>query len=540
MTRFILFVIFLSILSCKTTETSTDQLEPTVDTISETETIRPSDLEEIISLEKEEVKLSPTKELFPSPAPDYPAPVRVASEGSMMIKESRLDSYSSEKRETLPKRESSTLNPGPGQITAAEWNDLNHWKDWKELLKNKDYNEMQGFWTLYPRSRYSVFVWDKFEMPVQDARVELLNQKGDIIWKARTDNGGKAELWLGLNNSEISFDAVDIRIIAKGKSKTVKDAKSIDQGVNVVSLDIDCNAGSNVDIMFVVDATGSMGDEISFLQSELNDVIKRVTKSNAKLNLRLGSVFYRDRGDDYLTQVQALSKDHDGVVDFIGAQSAAGGGDYPEAVEAGLDEALAQDWSENAVARILFLLLDAPPHQEEEILQKLHGQIKDAAAEGIKIIPITASGINRQTEFLMKFMSMATNGTYVFITDHSGIGNPHLDPVVQDYEVEKLNDLLVRLIYHYSKSNGCAASQNSNPGISMFPNPTSNYITLKTNKVLDEVKVVSNSGMLMKSEKKIQAGEKRIDLGDLVDGVYTVVCRYGDEEYSQSIIVVSG
>lgn len=51
----------------------------------------------------------------------------------------------------------------------------------------------------------------------------------------------------------------------------------------------------------------------------------------------------------------------------------------------------------------------------------------------------------------MRFMAISTNSTYVFITNHSGIGNDHLKPSIGQYEVEKLNDLIVRLIKKYSE-----------------------------------------------------------------------------------------
>jgi hypothetical protein len=51
----------------------------------------------------------------------------------------------------------------------------------------------------------------------------------------------------------------------------------------------------------------------------------------------------------------------------------------------------------------------------------------------------------------MRFFAIATNGTYVFVTDHSGVGNPHLEPSVGEYTVEKLNDLMVRLINEFSE-----------------------------------------------------------------------------------------
>lgn len=90
--------------------------------------------------------------------------------------------------------------------------------------------------------------------------------------------------------------------------------------------------------------------------------------------------------------------------------------------------------------------MDAPPHYTSEIVTQLHQTITEGASKGIKIIPIVTSGIDKNTEFLMRYMAISTNGTYVFITDDSGIGNEHLKPSVGQYEVEFLNELLLRLI----------------------------------------------------------------------------------------------
>lgn len=83
---------------------------------------------------------------------------------------------------------------------------------------------------------------------------------------------------------------------------------------------------------------------------------------------------------------------------------------------------------------MIFLILDAPPHFEH--IERYKNAVIKAAKMGVKIIPVTASGINRETDFLMKFTSILTNGTYTFITDHSGIGGDHLAPVHDEYEVE--------------------------------------------------------------------------------------------------------
>lgn len=431
------------------------------------------------------------------------------------------------------------VNTSAGQLTAAEWNDLNNWQDWKDLLANQDYNDMQSHWQLYPRTRYSVFLRNSYELPIQDAEVELLAQNGTVLWSSKTDNSGRTELWADMNSREKSFETVDARITVGKKVKTIKDLKTTAQGVNHIDIDIECRTSPNVDIVFAVDATGSMGDEIKYLQSELKDVINRSLTSNTSLNVRMGAVFYRDSTDDYVTRVQPLDADATKTINFISEQSAKGGGDYPEAVDAALGEALAQDWSEEAVARIVFLLLDAPPHHDAQVISKLQKQISDAAKQGIKIIPITASGINRQTEFLMKFMAIATNGTYVFITDHSGIGNPHLDPVVQDFEVEKLNDLLVRLLYNYTKSNGCNANEPLASGISLYPNPARDFVNIKSDKPIKTLKVLSNTGKLISTQSDVAQGETRIELSGLIDGMYTIQCEGDDINFVQPIIVVN-
>jgi hypothetical protein len=175
-----------------------------------------------------------------------------------------------------------------------------------------------------------------------------------------------------------------------------------------------------------------------------------VKNDNPEIDIYTSSVFYRDIGDQYLVKHSDFTQNIDIAREFISQQEANGGGDYPEAVHTALRTGIEQlQWSAEAKTRIAFLLLDAPPHYEAQIVDEIQHSIKMAAAKGIKIIPITASGIDKETEFLMRFFSITTNGTYVFITDDSGIGNDHLEPSVGDYEVELLNDLLVRLINKY-------------------------------------------------------------------------------------------
>jgi len=335
-----------------------------------------------------------------------------------------------------------------GLITASEWNDLDNWSFWNSLISGEDYSDKSDYWGFHTNNRVSIMVKDG-STPVVDAKVELLKD-GQITWTARTDNLGRAELWIDLfeKNTSANLDDFSLRI----NNQLINDGFDLfDERINEIQINAQ-NTANRIELVFIVDATGSMGDELEFLKDDLDDVIQRVEAINPQSEILTGSVFYRDREDEYEVRKSEFSSDVSTTLAFINQQSAAGGGDYPEAVHTALKTGIQQlQWSENARTRIAFLMLDAPPHYEPQIVNDLKNSIEIAAAKGIKIIPITASGIEKNTEFLMRYFAISTNGTYVFITDDSGIGNDHLEPSVGEYEVEYLNDLIVRLIKKYSE-----------------------------------------------------------------------------------------
>jgi hypothetical protein len=332
----------------------------------------------------------------------------------------------------------------PGILTAGEWNDLNNWDFWNNLLNNQDYFKEVNKWNLKEIKRYSFVVTDNNESIVANAQITLLSEQVEV-WKTKTDATGVATLW-----SDLELDGLTARIEIEGTEEIITNVKEYAAGINKVKLNKTIINKKIVDIYFAVDATGSMGDEIDYLKAELNDVIHRIKQNNTSIEMRFGSVFYRDEGDDYVTRSFNFTTNQESLISFISKQSANGGGDFPEAVHTALDIAISQNsWNNNASTRIVFLLLDAPPHYTQEVISNLESNLILAAEKGIKIIPITASGIDKATEYLMRSFAILTNGTYVFITDDSGIGNPHLEPTIGEFTVEKLNDLMVRVVDNY-------------------------------------------------------------------------------------------
>jgi hypothetical protein len=334
-----------------------------------------------------------------------------------------------------------------GQITAGEWNDLKNWSFWENLNSdNSEYSEMDTYWKYNLENRVSVNVKNNNKNLV-DVSVQLIDSNDDVIWESKTDNKGNAELWASMKNSKQSqINDLKIRIGSK-IFDNIKINKNNSINKLVVFENSNENAEKKVDIAFMVDATGSMGDEIDYLKAELNDVISKIKEKNPNTTINTGTVFYRDNGDQYITKKSDFTTNFNQTIDFIKEQSADGGGDFPEAVDEALDQSIdALQWSDKATSRLLFLVLDAPPHYDEQVIERIHKTIALASRKGIKIIPIVASGIDKETEFIMRYAAITTNGTYVFITDDSGIGNEHLVPTVGQYQIEFLNNIIERII----------------------------------------------------------------------------------------------
>jgi von Willebrand factor type A domain len=336
-----------------------------------------------------------------------------------------------------------------GVITAGEWNDLSNWGFWESLLAKNDFDKFPIYWGFNTSLRIAVELRNEQGYVLVDEPLVLQDGSGNNLTELRTDNSGRAEFFPNLHAGQATLKKLsDLQINAQQQNFT--SLISYANGINKLVLKKTAVTPAVADIAFVVDATGSMGDEINYLKTELDNVIHRVQAKYNLLTVHTAAVFYRDEGDDYVTKKSPFSTDFNQVLNFIKQQNADGGGDFPEALHTALKESTeVLNWSTSARCRLLFLLLDAPPHYSPSILRQIHAAVETAAKKGIKIIPIAASGIDKETELLLRYFSIATNGSYVFITNHSGIGNDHLEASVGKYEVEYLNNLMVRLIGQY-------------------------------------------------------------------------------------------
>lgn len=445
-----------------------------------------------------------------------------------------------------------------GKLTAGEINDYSKWNLWNDLTKD-EFKKYSEIWNLNPKYRYTVVVKNESQMPIFGAKVQLF-KNNELIWTSVTDNSGKAELWNNPFYDDSTKSNLQIRIIKDNQSTLIDKPIEISQGLNIVAIDSECQKATSIDIAFLIDATGSMGDEINYLKADLDNIIRSIQDSIPDKTINLGISHYRDYGEEYLIKSSDLNSDINKSLKFLSDAYASDGGDYPEAVEVGLHEVINNfSWNENSIAKVVFLILDAPPHQESNIIDSLQRVISLASKKGIRIVPLTCSGIEKDTEFLMRSLALLTNGTYTFLTDHSGIGNPHIEPSTDKYEVETLNNLIKRLIVQYSYQPDCnpkgsftqdTVSDEITKGIApdsskniinlkVYPNPTNGELNIELPKDTKYFFIADISGkVILRIETNNKEFEK-INLSNLPNGVYFVVCEYEDNKFLRAKFIIS-
>jgi hypothetical protein len=329
-------------------------------------------------------------------------------------------------------------------MTAGEWNDNENHDFLLSLMQTSgDFRTFQARWN-FNLSRQVRAVVTEDGRAINGAQVELLDANGNVLFAAMTNNFGVAYLFVDFVPSAEGNPA-HIRATSATSETQVFNATQTSYEFSLQSLP----APQGLDLMFVIDVTGSMGDELEYLKVELTDIIQQVNDTHANLDIRLSIIVYRDVCCDFVVRTSPFTRDINSQVRFLEAQYAAGGGDWEEAVEQALAEALEQEWRDNSAARLMFLVLDAPPHNRPEIRDEMHRVTTLSAEKGVRIIPVAASGIDTITEFLLRALSAATGGTYVFITGDSGIGHGHIDPTIGEHDVRLLNELLVEVINRY-------------------------------------------------------------------------------------------
>jgi Mg-chelatase subunit ChlD len=143
--------------------------------------------------------------------------------------------------------------------------------------------------------------------------------------------------------------------------------------------------GNSMDLVFALDTTASMKDDIAEIRDSLVAALNEALRNFRQL--RVGMILYKDYGDSYVTKTVPFTSNLDRFQRSLREINIGGGRDIPEAVYEALYEAATQfRWQ--AESRLVILIGDAPPHPRPR------GKItKDMAANALATRGVKVSAI---------------------------------------------------------------------------------------------------------------------------------------------------
>lgn len=334
--------------------------------------------------------------------------------------------------------------PAGGTLTAGDWDDNLNFDLYQTYVED---HATQQLGDDFPSAdRVIVKVVTNDGEPVSNAQVEIADESKTYL-SAPTASDGRVLFFPGRDGAA-AVDALTVTIQPPGAQPNVAPLVQTAPATNadwVFTLPGAIEgAPTALDLAFVLDTTGSMGDELEYLKTEVKTIADYVHGAFTGVSIHYALVLYRDHGDAYVTRSFDFTSDLAAFQDDLAAQSAEGGGDTPEAMEEALALVPQLQWRAGNTARLTFLLADAPPHGDG--YQPYLQAVDALRPKGIRLYPVAASGVDPEAEYLMRAGAEATGGRYVFLTDDSGVGGEHMEPHIPCYEVELLSKLLYREI----------------------------------------------------------------------------------------------
>ena len=333
----------------------------------------------------------------------------------------------------------------PSPLKAGEVDDNKLWADYLEFLQSYQGPPVHK---LDVSQRHIITVLNERSRPVPDAQITV-SANGETLFEGRTYADGRTLFFPKALHPAADTGSFTVQAQKNGAASWTKFQRG-HQSDWTVTLDDhrSYQQGIPLDILFLLDSTGSMADEINRIKETLVSISRRVHDLPSRPDLRFGMVTYRDLGDDYVTQTFDFDHDVRRFTNTVRNVSADGGGDYPESLNEALHQTVNHvSWRTDNAVRLVFLLADAPPHldypQDYDYIQSA----TRARNQGIKVFAVASSGLDQQGEYIFRQIAQQTMGRFIFILYETG-PQGHLDTPhnVEDFTVDRLDSLIVRLI----------------------------------------------------------------------------------------------
>lgn len=332
----------------------------------------------------------------------------------------------------------------PGTLTSGAWDDNLNFDFYRRYLDSMAAVEGQNrAWPFVSRAdRLEVLVTNELGAPLGDAPVTITGPSGQVI-QAPTRSDGRLYVfpsWYGIPAGTPLVVSATHDGFGGSVAAVAGDAQAV-----VPITGAAATLPATLDVALVIDTTGSMGDEMSYLKVELENIVSDVRARYPAVVQRFALIVYRDQGDAYVVRTFDFTTNAATIQSELAAQSAGGGGDYPESPDLALAALGQLSWAPAGAARLVFWLADAPHHDDRA--PAMLTDFKQSFTRGSHIYPIASSGVDELTEFTMRTAAELTGGRYLFLTDDSGIGDTHKVPTIPCYVVTTLERAMLRMIF---------------------------------------------------------------------------------------------
>ena len=332
----------------------------------------------------------------------------------------------------------------PVSLSAGEVDDN---EKWEEYLGYRDRYVGPAVHDVDVSERYIISVRDSSNRTVPNAKVRVSAGPTSIYEGTTYANGQTLFFPRAFPESE-GVEMFQVYVEKDGASQSLDVARH-DETEWKVTLDVGASfaGGVPLDVLFLLDATGSMSDEIGQIKATLLSISGRIADLPARPDLRLGMVSYRDRGDTFVTRLYDFERDVPRFLESIRGVEAYGGGDEPESLNEAMHEAVHEpEWRLGDAIRLVFLVADAPPHLDYAQDYDYAVEMAEASRRGIKIFSIASSGLNQSGEYIFRQIAQHTMGRFIFLLYDGGAEGPTTPHDVSEYTIERLDDLVVRLV----------------------------------------------------------------------------------------------
>ena len=205
-----------------------------------------------------------------------------------------------------------------------------------------------------------------------------------------------------------------------------------------------------VDLLFILDTTGSMGEEIERLKQTIELINMNISSLQAKLNIRYGMILYRDKEDEYVTRRVPFTADLQTFSKTLQQVRADGGGDTPEDLQSALKIAVREmDWNKDGL-RLAFVITDASAHLDYETEFTYATAARLARREAIRIFTIGTGGLAIDGEYVLRQIAQFTGAKYIFLTygekgeSEGGSVGSVSHHTGSNYQTDKLESIIIR------------------------------------------------------------------------------------------------